>query len=69
LTNGLLRPVDDPAEGTEHPLQFKGGDPFQGIEDGIDIFILSQVSQVFTNKEVPGEEPSFVGFVKADMVL
>ena len=67
--NRLLRPIDDTAEGTEHPFKLERGDPFQGVEDRIDIFIVSQVSQMLANKEVSGEEPSFVWFVKADMVI
>ena len=69
LMNRLLRPIDDTAEGTEHPFKRESGDSFQGVEDRMDIFIVSQVSQMLANKEVSGEEPSLVGFVKADMVI
>ena len=67
--NRLLRSIDDTAEGTEHPFKLEGGDSFQGVKDRVDIFIVSQVPQMLTNKEVPGEEPPLVWFVKADMVI
>jgi hypothetical protein len=67
--NRLLRPIDDTAEGAEHHFKLERGDSFQGVEDGIDIFIVSQISQMLTDKEISGKEPSFVWFVKADMVI
>ena len=69
LMNRLLRFIDDPAEGTEHPLKPESGNSSQRVEGRIDIFIFSQISQMATDKEVPGEEPFLVWFVKADMVI
>ena len=67
--NRLLRSIDDAAEGTEHPFELERGDSFQGVQDRIDIFIVSQVSQMLANKEVPGEKPPLVWLVKTDMVI
>ena len=69
LINRLLRPIDDAAEGTEHLFKWESGDSFQGVEDRMDILVVSQISQMLTNKEVSGKEPSFVRLVKADMVI
>ena len=69
LMNRLLRFIDDPAEGTEHPLKLESGDSSQRVEGRIDILIFSQISQMTTDKEVPGKEPSLVWLVKADMVI
>ncbi len=69
LINGLLRPIDDPAERTEHRFEPERGNSLQRVEDGMDILIVSQVSQMLADKEVTGKEPSFIRFVKTDMVI
>jgi len=67
--NRLLRSIDDAAEGAQHPFERERGDSFQGVQGRIDIFIVSQVPQTLANKEVPGEKPPLVWFVKTDMVI
>jgi len=67
--NRLLCSIDETAKGTEYLLWMEGGNIFQGIKNGIDIFIVSQVSHLLADEEVPGKEPSLIRFVKADVII
>ena len=66
---GLFGSIDETAEGAEHLLGMEGSHLIQGIEKGIDIFVLSQVFHLFADEEVTGKEPSLIRFIKADMVI
>ena len=61
--------LNGPAEGTKHLLGMKGSHLLQGINDRIDIFILSHVFHPFANEEVSRKKPSLIRLKKTDMVI
>jgi hypothetical protein len=69
MVKSLRRFLNKTTEGTEHFFGSESRNLLQRVENGMDILILSQVSQLFTDEKIPGEKPPFVWLIETDMVI